>query len=133
VKQFIQMNYKHLIRMMMVGSIGFSVQMLSYNLLRWFFSPLWSVEISILLATLTNFYAHGHLTFSQGSALASHKGILYLIYSFVMMIAQGQWLHWGVYFFGEAPLIENGIMVLGLMWGTVINFLFYRFYLWPRK
>ncbi len=132
MKQFIQMNIKQLMRMMMVGSIGFSVQMLSYNVLRCFFSPLCSVQISILLATLTNYYAHGHLTFAQGAVLASRKGIIYLIYSLFMILAQGQWLHWGVYFFGEDPLVENAIILVGLMWGTLINFLFYRFYLWPR-
>jgi putative flippase GtrA len=131
--QKIFLNVKQLLRMCMVGSIGFSVQIISYNLLRFFFSPLWSVQISIILATITNFYAHGHLTFSQGAKMFSKRGMIYFIYSLVMLICQGQWLHLGVKIFGEQALIENLIILTGLMWGTLINFLFYRYYLWPKS
>jgi dolichol-phosphate mannosyltransferase len=129
----IRKNFKPLIKMCAVGSIGLFVQILTYNLLRLELSPVWSVQISIVLATITNFYAHGHITFTQGGSLWSKRGRLFLIYSLVMLFMQGQWLRLGIFCFGSQPIIENLIILAGISWGVIVNFLFYKRFIWAGE
>ena len=123
-------NFRHLIKMCVVGSAGLMVQLISYNLLRYGLSPVWAVQCSIILATITNFYAHGHITFTQGGAIWSKRGRLFLIYSLVMLFLQGQWLRLGIFCFGTQPMTENLIILAGICWGVILNFTFYKRYIW---
>jgi dolichol-phosphate mannosyltransferase len=129
----IKQNFRPFLKMCMVGSIGLFVQLLSFNILRFIFSPVWSVSISIILATTVNFYAHGHITFTQGGTLWSKRGRLFFMYSLVMLFLQGQWLRLGIYCFGSRPVVENLTILSGICWGVILNFLFYKYYIWAGR
>lgn len=132
MKQLIKQNLPQLIKMCLVGSIGMMVQFISFNLLRLYLSPLWAVQTSIILAILTNFYAHGHLTFAQGGGIFSRRGCLFLLYSLLMLFLQGQWLVFGIALIGASQIKENIIMFCGIGWGTICNYLFYKQYIWRK-
>lgn len=131
--QFIRQNVRPFLKMCMVGSIGLMVQLISFNILRYGLTPVWSVSISIILATIANFYAHGHITFTQGGTLWSKRGRLFFLYSLMMLFLQGQWLRLGIYCFGSRPIVENVTILLGIGWGVILNFLFYKYYLWAGR
>jgi dolichol-phosphate mannosyltransferase len=132
MKQLIKQNLPQLIKMCLVGSIGMMVQFISFNLLRFYLSPLWAVQTSIIFAILTNFYAHGRLTFAQGGGILSKRGGLFLIYSLFMLFLQGQWLVFGISLIGTSPIKENIIIFCGMGWGTLINYIFYKNILWRK-
>lgn len=125
------------VRLCFVGCIGVLVQFMAFNLLRLWCSPVWAIQWAILLAVITNFYAHARLTFSQTnhplSALWTRKGALFMGYSFVMLLVQAQWLRLGVYCFDSSVAVENAVMFAGMVWGSLLNYLFYQRFIWPNK
>ena len=135
--QFKFQMIRQFFKMCVVGLSGMAVQFVTYNILRSFFSPLWAGQIAILISTVNNFYFHGRVTFKhQGfyfSHLVSRSGYLFLFYSLIMIILQGQWLKWTTYYLGHGVLLENALMVVGVGWGSILNFLFYRRCIWPEK
>lgn len=126
MKAILKNNISQLIKMCMVGSIGMLVQFICFNLLRHFISPVLALQLAILFAILTNYYAHGHLTFAQGAYLLSRKGMLFVLYSVLMLVLQGEWLALGIFLIGSSPIKENIIMFLGMGWGTICNYMFYK-------
>lgn len=124
-------------RLCVVGAMGMLVQIVSYNILRQYLSPVWSIQLAIVLAMVTNFYAHGRFTFSDQSqgwkAIIGQKGVLFFSYSLLMLFLQGQWLRYGVMYFGSSVWTENVLMFLGMGWGSCLNLLFYSRFIWPKK
>ena len=123
--------------MIMVGATGVVIQLAMYNLFRLVLSPLWSAQLAVLFAIINNFYLHGRITFAQKGfsmrAFASRQGYIFLSYSVLMVIAQGQWLHWLTVWFPASQWIENGYMFLGMIWGSIFNYLVYSKWIWPAK
>lgn len=121
--------------MVLVGSTGMILQFLIYNLLRLHLSPLWAAQIAVAIAIVNNFYWHGRVTFAvDGFAwhrLWNREGVLFVSFSMVMIFLQGHWLLWTVAIFKAGPLLENALMFLGMIWGAVLNFIFYRYVVWP--
>lgn len=127
-------NIHHFIKMIAVGSTGMILQFLLYNLLRCCLSPLWSAQIAVAVAVINNFYWHGRVTFAQEgfafNRLWNREGILFVGFSGLMVFLQGQWLLWTVPAFQAGPLLENVLMFTGMIWGAVLNFMFYRYIIW---
>jgi putative flippase GtrA len=125
------------LRLCIVGATGMLVQIVSFNILRHYWSPVWSIQLAIVLAMVTNFYAHGRFTFSEQTqswkAIIGTKGVLFFSYSLLMLFLQGQWLRYGVMYFGSSVWIENCLMFLGMGWGSCLNLLFYSRFIWPKK
>lgn len=125
---------RQFIRMCMVGSIGMFVQFIFYNIFRLFFSPFFSLQFAILLAIIANFYAHSILTFKDKNFqifnIMTRKGILFISFSLFNMFLQGQWMNLGVKYYGTSPMVENFIMLLGMGWGSMINYFFYKRFIW---
>ena len=125
------------LRLCVVGATGMLVQVVCFNLFRLWLSPVWSIQLAISLAIITNFYAHGRFTFSDQAlgwkSIFSYKGLLFLSYSLLMLFLQGQWLNCGVLYFGRSALVENAMMFLGMGWGSCLNLLFYSRFIWIKK
>jgi putative flippase GtrA len=135
VKQILsRKNLYHFIKMLAVGSSGMILQLLIYNLLRLRLSPLWAAQIAVGVAIINNFYWHGRVTFAQEdfalNRLWNREGILFISFSVLRVCLQGQWLLWTVTVFKAGPLFENALMFTGMIWGAVLNFIFYRYIIW---
>jgi dolichol-phosphate mannosyltransferase len=126
--------FQHFLKMVSVGSTGMVLQFLIYNLLRTYLSPVWATQIAVTAAIVNNFYWHGRVTFAkEGFAfnrLWNREGGLFVGYSILMILLQGQWLLWTVELFKAGPLFENALIFIGMIWGAVLNFIFYRYVVW---
>lgn len=128
---------KQFMVMVMVGATGVVIQLTMYNIFRMLLSPLWAAQLAVFFAIMNNFYLHGRVTFAQKGfslrSFASRQGYIFLGYSLLMVIAQGQWLHWLITWFPASQWVENGYMFLGMIWGSVLNYLVYSKWIWPSK
>jgi dolichol-phosphate mannosyltransferase len=120
--------------MVAVGSTGMVLQFLIYNLLRMYLSPLWALQIAVAAAIVNNFYWHGRITFAKEgfafSQLWNREGVLFIGFSLLMILLQGQWLSWTVALLRAGPLMENALVFTGMIWGSVLNFMVYRYIIW---
>lgn len=125
------------IKMCMVGFSGMLLQFLIFNLLRSVLSPTWSIEMATFVAIINNFYFHGRLTFNHAgfrlNNLVSKTGFMFLTYSLLMIVLQGQWMKWTIGYLGDGHYMENLMMFAGMIWGSTLNFICYRYVIWPAK
>jgi dolichol-phosphate mannosyltransferase len=132
IKKFLHL--RQFILMCLVGSIGMMVQLSFFNLFRFFYSPFLSLQLAIMLAILANFYAHSIFTFKDENFqllnIMTRKGLLFIGFSLFNMFLQGHWMNLGVWYFGSSPWVENAIMLVGMGWGSLLSYLFYKRFIW---
>lgn len=128
--------HKLYIKTCLVGLVGFCLQFVIYNSLRFFMTPLISVFISIECAILLNFTNNNYFTFNKNKFLFSNaKQFSYKLGKFnvlsigsiiLQMLFLGVWHH----IFQASRIEENIAMFLGIFFGSMINYYVYRRWVW---
>lgn len=121
---------KRYIKLCLVGFSGTIVQLVSYNLFRGFMSASWAAFFAIALAIINNFYFHGRITFQKKGfsikELWGRAGLTFVIYQTCMVFLQIEWLKTTIEWIGPSRLHENIMMFVGMVWGSLINYLVYQ-------
>ena len=124
-------------KMCLVGLSGVFLQLIVYNVLRQFLSPLSAVTFAIVAASINNFVLNNQFTFNGGVSKNHHQKLksfgIFFGYSVLMLGLQNYWLHLGLKYIGSGYLKENLTMVTGMVLGSFLNYLTYSRYIWRQK
>ena len=127
-------DLKQYLKMCMVGASGFVLQLLVYNALRVTLTPFGAAQLAIATAMLSNFVLNQRFTFKSYSSTRMSKTIksmsLFIGYSILMILFQSYWLKLGVKLFGSGVRIENEILILGMLIGSIFNYQVYSRLIW---
>jgi len=128
---------KQYIKLCVVGFSGTIVQFISFNLLRTMMSASSAIFFAILLAIINNFYFHGRVTFKKRgfvfTDLFTRIGFIFVIYQSLMVFLQIEWLKWTVWWIGPSRLHENIMMFVGMVWGSLLNYVVYKNFIWNDR
>lgn len=128
---------KRYIKLCLVGLSGTLVQLISFNLFRNVMSASWAVFFAIGLAIINNFYFHGRITFQkQGFSIKElwgKTGVRFISYQILMLLLQIEWLKTTVALLGPSRLHENIMMFVGMVWGSLLNYLVYHRFIYNLK
>jgi dolichol-phosphate mannosyltransferase len=125
-----------LIKVMTVGGVGTIVQLLFFNLFRTNLSLSLAQNLAIELAIISNFILNNVWTFKDNRFSMKNlnrlfKGFLkFNLLSIGSIIIQNVVLLLGVYFLGRSFLIENGLVIIGILLGLIWNYLMYTRVVW---
>ena len=118
-----------LIKVMLVGGVGTIVQLLAFNLLRAGLSLPLAQNLAIELAIVSNFILNNIWTF-KAQSWSLVRFVKFNVLSFGSIIIQNIVLLGGVYLLGSSTLIENGLVLLGILLGLIWNYLMYTRVVW---
>jgi len=125
------------LKMCLVGFSGMAMQFLVYNLTRSYLSPTHALQLAIIVAMINNFLLNSRFTFKHRAPISSwHKItslVLFFTYSISMIYLQSYWLHMGILYFGRGAAEENIIMGVGMILGSLLNYLIYSRVVWRAK
>lgn len=128
------------IKTCMVGSVGFIFQFVIFNILRLLVvPPLLATLLSVECAIVLNFYNNNRFTFkAHGVAFADkllfikklmHFNLLSVGSIVLQITAVGIWHH----FYAANRLEENIALFVGVVFGSMFNYLVYRHWVWRIK
>lgn len=129
---------KSYFKMCIVGLSGVVVQALVYNVLRLCMSPITAAQCAIVAAIVNNYTLNNRFTFKR-SAPRTHRYEkatsfgLFVGYSALMVLLQSYWLQLGIKYVGMGFLKENLIMFIGMIIGSLINYISYSRVIWREK
>ena len=123
-------------KMCLVGLSGALVQWVLYNLLRLELTPVLALQLAIIGAILNNFILNNRFTFKHNALKfrsQTLKSFLFFIgYSIAMIGFQSYWLYLGIQYFGSGYLKENVILFIGMVLGSILNYLIYTRFVWRK-
>jgi dolichol-phosphate mannosyltransferase len=125
-------------KMCLVGASGALIQFFVYNGLRYeHVAPITATQCAVLLAITNNFLLNHLFTFNdhrEVSLAQNFKSFLvFLGYSAIMVSVQSYWLALGIRKFGHGFVTENLIIISGMMFGSVLNYLMYSKVIFSNK
>ncbi len=118
-----------LFKVMFVGAVGTVVQLLVFNLLRLKLSLGWSQNAAIEAAVVSNFVINNIWTFKEKS-WSFIRFIKFNLTSLGSIIIQNLVLFLGIKILGQSWLVENFLVVLGILIGLIWNYLMYTRVVW---
>ena len=121
-----------LFKMAVTGGIGTVVQLIVFNLLRLKFNLAWSQNLSIEAAIVSNFLINNVWTF-KANDLRLSRFIKFNVLSFGSLVIQNLVLIIGVKLLGQSLIIENTLVLLGIILGMIWNYLMYTRVVWKTK
>ena len=125
---------KSYFKMCLIGLSGVFIQGLVYNILRPYLSPITATQIAIMAAIVNNFALNNRFTFKRASSHQRRQKAksfsLFLGYSALMIAFQSYWLHLGLNYIGSGFLKENAIIFMGMLVGSMINYVAYSRLIW---
>lgn len=125
---------KQYMKLCLVGFSGTIVQFCAFNLFRKWMPISYALCFAIMLAILNNFYLHGRITFQKKnfslSQIWAREGALFIFYQIGMIYLQVQWLRYSLQCIGPSVAHENLMMFVGMMWGSICNYLVYKYLIW---
>ncbi|AKM79492.1 MAG: Glycosyltransferase [Candidatus Beckwithbacteria bacterium GW2011_GWB1_47_15] len=125
-----------LIKVMIVGGLGTIVQLVFFNLLRLKLSLVLAQNLSIEAAVVSNFVLNNIWTFKEKKFAFSRLGELavgfvkFNVLSLGSIVIQNIALLAGVKVFGRSFLIENSLVLVGILLGLIWNYLMYTRVVW---
>lgn len=121
-----------LFKVLLVGGLGSVVQLIAYNLFRLGMNLVLAQNLSIETAIISNFIFNNIWTFKEKS-WSLVRFIKFNISSLGSLVIQNIVLLGGVAILGQSWLIENSLVVGGILLGTVWNYLMYTRVVWKQK
>jgi len=118
-----------LVKVMVVGGVGTLVQLISFNLFRAGLSLALAQNLSIELAIISNFILNNIWTFKERS-WSLVRFVKFNVLSLGSIVIQNIVLLGGVYLLGRGSLVENGLVLLGILLGLIWNYLMYTRVVW---
>jgi glycosyltransferase involved in cell wall biosynthesis len=125
-----------LIKVMVVGGIGTIVQLVFFNILRLSLALSLAQNIAIELAILSNFILNNIWTFKEDKFRFKELKKLFVgfikfnVLSLGSIILQTITLLGGVFLLGRSFLIENLLVLIGILLGLIWNYLMYTRVVW---
>jgi len=134
-------EFKSYIKVCLVGLVGMIIQLIVFNILRHFMPPQYANAIATELAIISNFLLNNRYSFRQHRISRSHhgysvllkKGIHFNLISLFSLLIQVIVVSVGVHLLGRGIFIENGLVVLGVVLGSLINYFTYSRFIWRKK
>jgi dolichol-phosphate mannosyltransferase len=128
---------KRYLKMCLVGLSGVVLQYFIYNLLRQSMPPVNALQLAVIAAIINNYILNNHYTFKRKTAVHRYEKIrsfsLYIGYSIAMIYIQSYWLLFGINYFGSGYLKENLIILMGIILGSVLNYITFSNLIWRKK
>lgn len=133
--------WEKLIKVAVVGFIGFLVQALVYNSLRLGLKidPGIATPIGVEAAIISNFIINNIWTFSADKIPFTNlkkllpKFFMFNLTSMGSLLIQTAIVKGGTLVLGEGFFIENGLLVVGILVGLVWNYIMYTKVIWKGK
>ncbi len=130
---------KNYFKMCFCGLFGFFVQLLVFNLLRIKLTPTIANAIAVELVIILNFFTNNFFSFTQ-YRLRSHypirlwlrKFLFFIGISHGSLVLQTIVLILGNSIIGSSIKIDNGLLIMGILLGTVWNYYFYNKLIWKN-
>lgn len=132
-------EWEKLIKVCVVGAIGFFVQALFFNLLRLTLAPQFANAIAVEAAIISNFVINNVWTFSgEKIPFTNLKKLLpkfaqFNLVSMGSLIIQFIVMTIGIKVLGRGFWIENGLNVVGVLIGLIWNFIMYTKLIWKKN
>ena len=144
---------KSYIKVGMVGLVGAAIQFTAFNILRHFMLPqfthaigyanviLIATAIAIELAIISNFLLNNVFSFKQHKiSRSSHgyrgifkKAVQFNLVSLISFFIQLLIVRVGLHLFGYGHMLENVYQGLGIILGSLVNYLTYSRFIWKKK
>lgn len=121
-----------LFKVMIIGGIGTVIQLIVFNLLRLSLGLSWAQNLAIEAAIVSNFVLNNIWTFKEKS-WSLIRFVKFNILSLGSIVIQNVVLIAGVKILGQSFLIENGLVLLGIILGLIWNYLMYTRVVWKTK
>lgn len=121
-----------LFKVLLVGGLGSVVQLITYNLFRLGMNLALAQNLSIEMAIISNFILNNIWTF-HAKNWSLIRFVKFNLSSFGSLIIQNIVLLGGVAILGQSRFIENSLVVIGILLGTVWNYLMYTRVVWKNK
>lgn len=118
-----------LLKIMIVGGVGTLVQLMVFNLLRLQLSLSWAQNLAIEAAVVSNFVFNNIWTFKEKSWSLT-RFVKFNLTSMGSIIIQNVVLILGIKLLGQSWLIENSLVLLGIIIGLIWNYLMYTRVVW---
>lgn len=118
------------------GVISLGVQLIIFNLLRLELKSTLANTIAVECAIITNFIINYHFTFYEHKQkLPSKSKVFRQFFSFNFvslssMLIQYISLHVEIATFGRHIVYENIAVLIGIILGSIVNFILYKFVVW---
>lgn len=130
-------DIKRYIKMCTVGASGAIVHFTIYNLIRNYYSPLFSVQCATTFAMLSNYYLNNHFTFKERDpgvgSVRLKRFSYYTLYSIVMVFVQTGWMHFALTHIARGRIAENIFLLVGMFFASLVSFQFYSRMIWPES
>jgi len=120
-----------LIKVMIVGGIGTLVQLLFFNLFRLKLGLSLAQNLAIEAAVVSNFVLNNLWTFKEKN-FSFMRFVKFNILSLGSIVIQNLVLFFGIRILGQTLLIENGLVLLGIILGLIWNYLMYTKVVWKK-
>lgn len=126
------------VRMCCTGLLGYITQFIAFNVLRLIFPPVLSNTISIELAIVTNFILHNVFTFrAQRFSFREFRSTIKKFFHF-NCLSLGSLVSQIILtvslmpYVSGASLLENAIVLGGIIFGSLINYYCYTRFIWLK-
>lgn len=132
-------KYHRYLKVCLVGITSLLIQLLLFNILRVWFDAMLSNVIAIECAIINNFFANNLFTFKDRrlSIELNAKLIKHLIqfncYSLGSLVLQALVLYVGIHLLKPNRLTENILVCVGIILGSIVNYLIYTRLVWRHK
>ena len=118
------------------GLISLCLQLIVFNILRTWLKATWANTIAVEIAILCNFTINNYYTFRDKTFLKTGvkttlaKAIQFNTISLSSMAIQFMSLHIELVIFCPHLILENIAVLIGIVIGSVVNFLLYKAVIW---
>ena len=120
-----------LIKVMVVGGIGTVVQLLFFNLFRLNLNLSLAQNLAIEAAVVSNFVLNNLWTFKEKN-FSFMRFVKFNILSLGSIIIQNLVLLGGIKLLGQSFWIENALIIIGIIFGLIWNYLMYTKVVWKK-
>jgi len=130
---------KQFLQVAVVGFIGAAIQFSVFNVLRNTLIPEIANTLAVSLAVISNFIINNIWTFKADKIPFSKVGKLLAKFATFVLVSMGSILiqfvvmKIGVSVLGRGFIIENGLVMVGILIGLVWNFTMYKKVIWKKK
>lgn len=130
---------KKFIQVCFVGFAGAVVQFTVFNILRLRIQPEYANTVAVELAIISNFILNNLWTFKEEKIEFSKVGKLlskffqFNLVSLGSILIQFLVMKIGVSLLGRSLLLENGLVMVGILIGLVWNYTMYTKFIWKKK
>lgn len=126
---------KKFLKMCVIGSAGLLIQLCLYNLLRVHIPPFNAAQIAVSTAVVHNYFLNNSFTFKQSKVKRRYQAkrfFLFFSYSILMIYLQSYWLKWCLSYVGGGKMHENIIIILGVIFAAILNYIVYSRKIWAK-